>query len=175
MSVVADARKSVRVLGGGAVVAAAVGAALVAAPSAQAVTCAAPPGSAASVTQLDGRTACGAVADAPSGAWAHGDGGVGFADARTGARVLAAGLSGGAGAGEARGGSLATLGFGEDALALGIVEEPATAVVVAGPQSQAFIGDLRDPVLCEGSAATAVNLTTGRGCVVLGTFRYVTP
>ncbi|MFD0451723.1 DUF6764 family protein [Rhodococcus aetherivorans] len=82
---------------------------------------------------------------------------------------------GGAGAGEARGGSLATLGFGEDALALGIVEEPATALVVAGPQSQAFIGDLRDPVLCEGSAATAVNLTTGRGCVVLGTFRYVTP
>ncbi|KOS56392.1 DUF6764 family protein [Rhodococcus rhodochrous] len=175
MSVIAHARKSVRVLGGGAVVVAGVAAALVAAPSAQAVTCAAPPGTATSVTQLDGRTACGAVADAPSGAWSYGDGGVGFADARTGARVLAAGLSGGAGAGEAAGGPLAAIGFGENALALGIVEEPAAALVLAGPQSQAFIGDLRDPVLCEGSAATAVNLTTGRGCVVLGTFRYVAP
>ncbi|WP_363207967.1 DUF6764 family protein, partial [Rhodococcus ruber] len=79
------------------------------------------------------------------------------------------------GAGEAAGGPLAAVGYGENALALGIVEEPAAALVVAGPQSQAFIGDLRDPVLCEGSAATAVNLTTGRGCVVLGTFRYVAP
>jgi len=169
-------RIRLRTLGGAvAVVAAAITVPLLSAASAQALTCAAPPGTPASIVEIEGTTGCGANTDATSGAWGYTDGGVGFADASGGALVVGAGLSGGVGAGESRGGQLAALGFGDGALALGVLDDPATAVVLAGPQSQAYVGDGADPMLCEGSAAAAVNLTTGRSCVVVESFRYAAP
>lgn len=169
-------RIPMRALGGAvaAVAAAIAGSFLVAAP-AQALTCAAPPGAPASIVQVDGTTGCGANNDATGGAWGYSDNGVGFADASEGAFVLGAGMSGGVGAGESRGGQLAAVGFGADALALGVLDDPGAALALAGPQSQAYVGDGADPMLCEGSASAAVNFATGRGCVVVGTFRYATP
>lgn len=169
-------RIPMRAIGGAvAAVAAAIAGTLLAAAPAQALTCAAPPGTPASIVEIDGFTACGANTDATSGAWGYSDGGVGFADASAGALVLGAGVSGGVGAGESRGGQLAAVGFGADALALGVLDDPATALVLAGPQSQAYVGDGADPMLCEGSASAAVNFATGRGCVAVGAFRYATP
>jgi hypothetical protein len=165
-----------RVIGAGVVLTAAIGSALgVAAPAHAATTCTAPPGAAESIVQIQGAEACGATTDTTGGAWSHGNGGVGFAEATEGSTVVAAGAAGGVGAGESRAGQLAAFGFGAEALALGVLDNPGAAVVAAGPQSQAYVGDIDDPVLCEGELATAVNLTTGRGCVVFGTFRYVSP
>lgn len=162
---------------GGAVAAAVAGTAgsFAGAPAAQAASCEAPPGSAVSIVEIDGATGCGATTDTTGGAWGFSDGGVGFADASDGALVLGAGLSGGVGAGESHAGQLAAVGFGADALALGVLDEPGAAFVLAGPQSQAYVGDGADPMLCEGSASAAVNFATGRACVVAGTFRYATP
>ncbi|MFD6673068.1 DUF6764 family protein [Rhodococcus zopfii] len=166
----------IRALSGAvAVVSAAIAGTFLSAGPAQALTCAAPPGAPASIVEIDGTTGCGANTDATSGAWGYSDGGVGFADASSGAFVIGAGLSGGVGAGESRGGQLAAVGFGADALALGVLDDPAAAVVLAGPQSQAYVGDGADPMLCEGAASAAVNFATGRSCVVIGTFRYATP
>ncbi|MEE2030984.1 hypothetical protein Q8814_02445 [Rhodococcus sp. CC-R104] len=165
-----------RVLGAGVVFVAAAGSALGVAGSAHAATtCSAPPGAEASIVQIQGSEGCGANTDTTGAAWSHGSGGVGFADAKDGSTVVAAGADGGVGAGESRGGQLAAVGFGAEALALGVLDNPATAVVVAGPQSQAYVGDVDDPILCEGDMASAVNFTTGRGCAVFGSWRYVSP
>lgn len=165
-----------RLFGVGVIGAALVGAGLIVPGSASAATtCAAPPGAPAEVTRVDGLEACGSTTDGTGGAWSLGASGVGFADAGTGATVGAAGFAGGVGAGESRAGQLLAVGFGADSLALGMLDEPGIALIFSGPGSQAFVGDAGDPVLCEGSLAAAVNLTTGSGCVLAGEFRFVTP
>lgn len=165
-----------RLFGAGVIVSAAVGAGFVAPGSAlAATTCAAPPGAVADVVQVEAVEACGATSDGTGGAWSHGDAGVGFAQAEAGATVGAAGFGGGVGAGESRAGRLLVVGYGFQSLALGVLDLPGTALVLTGPQSQAFIGDADDPVLCEGDLAAAVNIDTGRGCIVIGDFRYMTP
>ena len=165
-----------RVLGAGAAVVVAIGAGFLVPQSASAATtCTAPPGAPVELVQIEGGDACGASTDGTAGAWSYGDRGVGFADARADARVGAAGFAGGVGAGESTSGRLLAVGVGAQALALGVLDGPGTALVVAGPESQAFIGDIDDPVLCEGAAAAAVDLEAIRGCVVFGDFRYVTP
>ncbi|MEU5841664.1 DUF6764 family protein [Rhodococcus sp. NPDC047139] len=169
-------RASGRVLGVGMAFAAAIGAGFLVPESAfAATTCSAPPGSPVDLVQIEGDDACGASTDGTAGAWSYGERGVGFADARLGAQVGAAGFDGGVGAGESTSGRLLAVGLGSGALALGVLEQPGTALVVAGPESQAFVGDADDPVLCEGSVAGAFDLEAVRGCVVLGDFSYVTP
>lgn len=169
-------RIPMRILGGAvAVVAAALAGPVLSTVPAHALTCAAPPGAPASVVDIDGTSGCGANADATSGAWGYSDGGVGFADAEDGALVVGGGIAGGAGAAESRGGQVVALGFGAGALALGVLDDPGTAVVLAGPQSQAYVGDHADPMLCEGTASAAVNFATSRACMAYGTFRYATP
>ncbi|WP_241383995.1 DUF6764 family protein [Rhodococcus sp. CH91] len=164
-----------RILGAGVALAAAVGAGFLVPQSASAATtCSAPPGAAAEVVQVGDEEACGATTDGTAEAWGYGERGVGFADGRAGALVGAAGLDGGVGAAESTSGRLFALGVGAQALALGVLEGPGTAFVVAGPQSQAFVGDADDPVLCQGSGAAAFDLETVRGCIVVGDFRYVT-
>ena len=165
-----------RVLGVGAAFAAAIGVGFLLPQTASAATtCTAPPGAPAEIVQIDGDEACGASTDGTAEAWSYGERGVGFADARSAAQVVAAGFDGGVGAGESTSGRLFAIGVGAQALALGVLESPGTAVVAAGPQSQAYVGDADDPVLCEGTAAAAFDLEAVRGCVVLGDFRYFTP
>lgn len=165
-----------RLVGAGVIGAAVVGAGLLVPGSAlAATTCAATPGGPAEVTRVDGPAACGATTDGTGGAWSLGEPGVGFAEAGAGATVGAAGFAGGVGAGESRGGRLLAVGYGVESLALGLLDEPGTALVVTGPRSQAFVGDADDPVLCEGELAATINFATGSGCVVAGAFRYVTP
>ncbi|UYP18634.1 hypothetical protein OED52_18645 [Rhodococcus sp. Z13] len=162
--------------GAGVVLVAAVGAGLLVPQAASAATtCAAPPGTAAEVAQVEGDQACGATSDGTAGAWSHGDRGVGFADGRGPALVAAAGLDGGVGAAESTAGRLLAVGAGFQALALGVLDLPGTAFVLAGPNSQAYIGDADDPVLCEGELAAAFNLEALRGCLAVGAFRFVTP
>lgn len=163
-----------RVSAVGAVLAAALGGALLAAAPAHSLTCSAPPGAPAESVEVVGTEACGATTEGPGGAWSYGSGGVGFADARGDSRVGAVGLDGGVGAAEGAGGLLAAVGVGAGSLALGVLDQPGVALVATGPESQAFIGDAADPVLCEGETALAANLTTGQGCVVYGSFRYST-
>lgn len=165
-----------RVLGAGVVLAAVIGGGLFAAPAASAVAmCEAPPGAPAEVVQIERGEACSATSDGPSGAWSRGEQGVGFADARAGAFVGAAGFGGGVGAGESNAGRLLAVGVGPQALALGVLEAPGTAFVAAGPRSQAYVGDADDPVLCEGEVAAALNVETGAGCLTFGDLRFMTP
>lgn len=158
----------------GAALAAALGGALLAAAPAQSLTCSAPPGAPTESSAVLGTDACGANTEGPGGAWSYGGGGVGFADSRGDSRVGAVGLDGGVGAAESAGGLLAAVGVGAESLALGVLDQPGTAVVATGPGSQAFIGDATDPVLCVGEMALAANLTTGQGCFVYGSLRYTT-
>ncbi|WP_330132097.1 DUF6764 family protein [Rhodococcus artemisiae] len=168
------AKMSGRVSAVGMTLAAAIGGALLAAAPAQSLTCSAPPGAPTESVEILGTEACGANTEGPGGAWSHGGGGVGFADSRGDSRVGAVGLDGGVGAAESAGGLLAAVGVGAESLALGVLDQPGTALVATGPRSQAFIGDATDPVLCVGEMALAANLTTGQGCVVYGSFRYAT-
>lgn len=129
-----------RVLGVGAAFAAAIGVGFLLPQTASAATtCTAPPGAPAEVVQIDGDEACGASTDGTAEAWSYGERGVGFADARSAAQVVAAGFDGGVGAGESTSGRLFAIGVGAQALALGVLESPGTAVVAAGPQSQAYV------------------------------------
>lgn len=165
-----------RILGAGFVLAASIGAALLTAPAASAVSmCEVRPGTAAEVVQIGSNEACGATADGTSWSWSRGEGGVGFADSRGGANVAAVGADGGVGAGESTNGRLLAVGIGAQALALGVLESPGTAIVAAGPRSQAYVGDAGDPVLCEGELAAALNIESGTGCLVFGEFRFTTP
>ncbi len=137
-----------RVLGVGAAFAAAIGVGFLLPQTASAATtCTAPPGAPAEVVQIDGDEACGASTDGTAEAWSYGERGVGFADARSAAQVVAAGFDGGVGAGESTSGRLFAIGVGAQALALGVLESPGTAVVAAGPQSQAYVRRRRSGVV----------------------------
>lgn len=123
-----------------------------------------------------GKTACGAESDrGGSSATAYGIGGVGYAKANSGARAIALGVAGGTGAsaGLGVGGVPVALGFGPGSVAITYVHNGSMAVALAAGGSQALVKDNDTPdVRCDGSAALALDLRSGRACLatVLGSW-----
>lgn len=159
----------------GVVSAVAVGACLLSSVPAAAATvnCASPPGT--NQTIIDQRTACGTESDGTSNSVAYGDDGVGYARAGNGGMTLGAGVGGGVGAGETSGGILTAIAVGPNAVALGSVDRGTLSFVLAGPGSQAFVGNPGERIICIGSAALAMSFASGTGCVSSGGMMFVLP
>src|SRR5574340_1747077 len=157
----------------GGMAAVALGVCLLSAAPAAAVTmsCASPPGT--SQTIIDHRTACGTESDGTSNSIAYGDEGVGYARAGNGGMTRGAGVGGGVGAGETSGGLMTAIAVGPNAVALGSVERGTLSFVLAGPGSQAFVGNPGERIICQGSEALAVSFASGNGCVSSGGTMFV--
>ena len=122
-------------------------------------------GNGATMTIIDGATACGTETDPTGTAVSYGDHGVGYAKADAGASAVGVGLAGGVGASHGTGGVATAFGFGPDSVAITSVDGGTVALALALTDSQALVADRDQGVVCQGGAAFAWNAAANRFCL----------
>lgn len=119
-------------------------------------------------TRIVGQVACGADSDPTGVANSYAFDGIGYAKAVNGARAFGVGVDGGIGASEGGVGVPAALAVGPKSVAITSVGGGSVSLSVALGGSQALVGDIPEGVVCQGTSAVALNLTTGRACIATG-------
>lgn len=135
------------------------------AASAASLSCVSPPGR--DLTSIVAPTACRAKADPSSNSAAHGENGVGFAEASYWGAAFGAGLGGGVGAAEARRAEVAAVAVGQDSVAIATSDHAGPALVLSGPDGYALAADPAN-VVCGGGPSLAILFFAARACITDG-------